>query len=180
MEKNKQPGMSKHAVIIIVLLTAVLIMVVLLLAFPYLAGRKNFTSKEHGYTLVMDTGKTEYKRILLDSETKVTMDRFSIKKDSSCYLSVTEISEETDLDEALEAFESDESYEFTREEGITYGDGNYTARRISYTDRNGTNPLEVYYYYDKEHGIIISLCTDEKNRKELERMLGSIKIIPRE
>ena len=37
MEKNKQPGMSKHAVIVIVLLTAVLIMVVLLLAFPYLA-----------------------------------------------------------------------------------------------------------------------------------------------
>lgn len=173
--------MSKHVIIIGVLLTLVLIMVILLLAFPNMLGRKKFISKEHGYSMIIDTGVTEYNRILLDANSNVTMDRFNIKKSGgSCYLSVTRVADDTDLEEALEAFESDGSYTFSREENVTYGEENYPVKRISYTDENGAEQLQVEYYYDAPHRIIISVCTNDEHRKEIEKMLGTIKIIPRE
>ena len=69
--------MSKHVIIIGVLLVLVLIMVILLLAFPNMLGRKKFISKEHGYSMIINTGVIEYKRILLDANSKVTMDIYA-------------------------------------------------------------------------------------------------------
>lgn len=173
--------MSKHVIIIGVLLVLVLIMVILLLAFPNMLGRKKFISKEHGYSMIINTGVIEYKRILLDANSKVTMDRFNIKKsDGNCYLSVTRVAEDTNLEEALEAFESDGSYTFNREENVTYGEENYPVKRISYTDNEGAEPLQVEYYYDEPHRIIISVCTNNEHRGAIEKMLKTIKIVPRE
>ena len=171
MEKIKQRGMSKHAVLIGVLLTAVLIMVVLILAIPNLEGEKRFVSKEHGYSLVFDTTETD----------NVGMDRFTVKKSGGdCYLSVTDISAEADLEEALEAFESDGSFAFTREDNVTFGEEGYTARRISYKDETGSKPLEVTYYFDETDRILVSVCTDSESKAVLERILNSIRITGRQ
>ena len=181
MEKIKQRGMSKHAVLIGVLLTAVLIMVVLILAIPNLEGEKRFVSKEHGYSLVFDTTDTEYKKVILNTTDNVGMDRFTVKKSGGdCYLSVTDISAEADLEEALEAFESDGSFAFTREDNVTFGEEGYTARRISYKDETGSKPLEVTYYFDETDRILVSVCTDSESKAVLERILNSIRITGRQ
>lgn len=180
MEKKKQPGMSKHIIIIGCLLAAILVMIIVLLAIPYLDGKKRFTSKTYGYSLVMDTGKAEYKRVVLDSSSKVSMDRFDIKKSNGAYfMSVAPIAEGSNLEDDIAAVMKSEtySYEFRREDRAVYGEGNYAAVKISYTDTDGDETREVDYYYDEKHRIIITVCTNEKNRAELEAMLASMRIL---
>ena len=180
MENKKQPGMSKHVIIIGCLLATILILVVVLLAIPYLAGKKRFTSKEHGYSLVVDTRNADYKSVLLDTVSKVRMDRFDIKRTNGAYyMSVAPIAEGSDLEEDIALVMKSEtySYEFRREDNVTYGEGRYPAVKISYTDSDGGETREVDYYYDKENRLIITVCTNEANRAELESMLASIRIL---
>ena len=176
-EETKVSGIPKTRIVMYILLTAVFLMVVVLLAMHYMNTRKHFISKELDYSLEFDAAQLKYEKILLNSSDKIYMDRFGVSgSEDSFYLAVNRIDAATDIDELMEAFESDESYSFTREEGVAFGAGDYKARRISYEDTSGTVPVKVYYYYDAEDSLLFTVCTDEAHRKVLEKALASVRI----
>ena len=126
MAKNSENKMSKTTLAMICTGVAVLIMIIVILAIHYLNPNRNFFSNEFRYSLKYNEDVIAYQNILLDGTNRLTMDRFGIKgQEEKYYLSVSGIDAETDLDEALAAFESDGSYTFTREDSATYGAGNY-------------------------------------------------------
>lgn len=175
MEKNKENKMSKTTLAMICMAVAVLIMVIVILAIHYLNPNKNFYSKQFGYALKFNEEVITYQNILLDGGNRLSMDRFGIKgQEEKYYVSVSGIDDATDLDEALEAFESDGSYAFTREDNAVYGSGNYKARKISYEDQSCTPPVKVEYYYDSDSRIMITICSDEEHWTVLENLLKSI------
>ncbi len=169
----------KNLIIIVILAIAVLIMVVVLLAIPYLRGEKKFVSKEHGYTVIYDSSVLQYERVCLNDADGINMDRFyDIAENGKFYFAVTDISPEVNLEEELRLLEEDENYDFVfvREQNISYGKGGYTAQRISYTDENGTAPVQITYYYDEDNGLMITICTDEKHGSIYDNMLASVTI----
>ena len=86
---------------------------------------------------------------------------------------ISPISEEVDLNEVLEAFQSDGSYAFDTGEA-TIGKGSYKATRISYTDTEGETPVEVTYYYMLDRKILVTVSSDSDHKKELAKMLASL------
>lgn len=175
MAKNIENKMSKTTLAMICTGVAVLIMIIVILAIHYLNPNRNFFSNEFRYSLKYNEDAIAYQSILLDGTNRLTMDRFGIKgQEEKYYLSVSGIDAETDLDEALAAFESDGSYTFTREDSATYGAGNYQARKISYEDLGCTPPVKVEYYYDTGNRLMITLCTDEAHREVLENLLKNL------
>lgn len=177
MAKNSEKKMSKTAIAMLCTGVAVLIMMIVILAIHYLNPNKDFYSKEFRYTLKFSEDVVTYEKILLDGTNKLYMDRFGIKgQEEKYYLSVSGIDDGTDLDEALEAFESDGSYAFNREDNATYGSGSYTARKIYYEDQSCTPPVKVEYYYDMGNRIMITLCSDEEHRAVLEDLLKRLSL----
>ena len=176
-EETKQPGNKSLKIGLYILLTAAFLMVVVLLAMHYMNTRKTFISKEFDYTLEFDSSQLKYEKILLNSSDKVYMDRFGVAgSEDKFYLAVNRIDASTDIDELMEAFESDDSYSFTREEDVAFGAGDYKARRISYEDTSGTVPVKVYYYYDAQDSLLFTVCTDEAHKNVLEKALSSVRI----
>lgn len=170
---------NKTRLIIVILAIAVLMMVVLLLALPNMKGNKKFISKEHGYSLVYDSSVLKYERICLNQADGINMDRFEdVKSGGLYYLAVTDISEDVDLEKEMDILEKNENYSFAfvRESGIPYGKKGYKVRRISYTDRSGSTPLSISYYYDVANGIMITVCTDDAHKSFFEKMLNTIEI----
>ena len=176
-EEVKQPGNKPLKIGLYILLTAAFLMVIVLLAMHYMNTKKTFISKEFDYTLEFDASQLKYEKILLNSGDKVYMDRFGVAgSEDAYYLAVNRIDASTDIEELMEAFESDESYSFTREENVPFGAGGYKAFRISYEDTSGTVPVNVYYYYDAQDSLLFTVCTDEAHRKVLEKALSSVRI----
>lgn len=174
-------GNSKTRIILIALITAAFVMVIVLLGMHYMNTKKRFHNKNLGYTLEFDSAELKYQEIVLNNTDNVRMDRFGVVgSEDLYYLSVSTIDVSTDLDEALEAFESDESYSFTRENDVTFGSGNYHARRISYEDKTGVEPVKVTYYFDSNHGLFFTVCTDEAHRGLLEKALSTVAIEDRD
>lgn len=135
----------------------------------------NFRSERYSYALLYNSTKVKYEEIAVDSQTY--MERFVVSTaKEEYYLSVISIDPEVDLSEALEAFQSDGDYTFDVEEKAACGAGAYEAIKISYTDESGTTPAQVSYYYMEEQGLLITTCTDESHRAEIEKMLNSFTI----
>lgn len=134
-------------------------------------------SKEFGYTVQYDESRYQKDRIQLGSGDAPTyMDRFGFKTNPYMnFLAVSAVSDEADLNEALEAFQSDGSYSFVTEDDVTFGAGKYRAKRIVYTDTEGEVPLEVSYYYVEDRKLFVTVSCDEDHKKELAKMLASLK-----
>ena len=136
------------------------------------AKMRTVHSKEYGYTVTYDESRYEKMRVRLDGETY--MDRYGLKSSAySVFLGISPISEEVDLNEVLEAFQSDGSYAFDTGEA-TIGKGSYKATRISYTDTEGETPVEVTYYYMLDRKILVTVSSDSDHKKELAKMLASL------
>jgi|GEM_PF-3240951 hypothetical protein len=130
-------------------------------------------SKSYGYSVEYD--ETRYQKDLVRLDEKPTyMERIGAKdSEFANFMSISPISEETDLDEVLEAFESE--YRFTVDESVRFGEGGYTAKRISYTDNEGEEPLSVEYYYVIDRKVVVTVSCDSKHKKELAKMLASFR-----
>ncbi len=129
-------------------------------------------SAEYGYTITYDESRFEKARVRLDGDTY--MDRYNAKSSPySNFLGFTPISEEVDLNEVLEAFQSDGSYAFDTGESAI-GKKGYVATRISYTDNEGETPVEVTYYYMIDRKILVTVSCDADHKKELAKMLASL------
>lgn len=138
--------------------------------------RLKFESRTYPYSLVYNATKVKYERLRVD-ERPTFMERFSVKKAAeSYYLSVISVDSEVDIEEALEAFQKDGSYEFHREENVSCGAEGYKATKLSYVDKTGRVPAEISYYYLEKEGLWISTCTDEAHKDLIEAMLKSFTI----
>lgn len=135
-------------------------------------------SKEFGYTVRYDETRYQKDRIQLgNNETTTYMDRVGAKTNPYAnFLAVSSVSDDADVNEALEVFQSDGSYEFVTEENATFGAGNYSAKKIVYTDTEGEEPLEVTYYYMAERKLFVTVSCDKDHKKELAKMLASFKL----
>lgn len=177
MAKMKSKKMSKAVLVAIILAAAAVVMVIMMICIPLLGIDKSYTSKNIGYTLKYNTKELEYENILLDRQNLIYMDRYVIPgSNGQFYLAVNRVAPDTNLDEALDAFESDGSYRFTREDNITYGAEQYPARKISYVEYKGTTEVYVSYYYDEANAILVTICTDEQHREFLEKTLADIRV----
>lgn len=164
------------AFILVALGSVVFLLIVVMLSLQNFGVETTYNSEEHGYTIKFNSNDITYETILLDGKNRIYMDRFLAVKNRECYISVTSIGKDTNLEETLENFQSDGSYSFTIDEQGIYGAGNYPARAISYEDKAGKETLQVTYYYDEAHGIFVTVCTDEKNRKLLSEVLKALTI----
>lgn len=135
-------------------------------------------SKEFGYTVQYDETRYQKDRINLgNTETPTYMDRIGFKSNPYAnFLAVSVVAEDADVNEALEAFQSDGSYSFVTEEDAVFGAGNYRAKKIVYTDNEGEEPLEVTYYYMADRKLFVTVSCDESHKKELAKMLASLKL----
>lgn len=135
-------------------------------------------SKEFGYTVQYDETRYQKDRINLgNTETPTYMDRIGFKSNPYAnFLAVSVVAEDADVNEALEAFQSDGSYSFVTEEDAVFGAGNYRAKKIVYTDNEGEEPLEVTYYYMADRKLFVTVSCDKDHKKELAKMLASLKL----
>ena len=133
-------------------------------------------SKEFGYTIQYDESRYQKDRIQLgNNEAPTYMDRYGAKSNPYAnFLAISEVSDEADVNEALEVFQSDGSYSFITEEDAVFGSGNYRAKKIVYTDTEGEEPVEVSYYYMADRKLFITVSCDKSHKKELARMLASL------
>ena len=135
-------------------------------------------SKEFGYSVKYDETRYQKDRINLGSiEAPTYMDRIGFKSNPYAnFLAVSIVAEDADVNEALEAFQSDGSYSFVTEEDAVFGAGNYRAKKIVYTDNEGEEPLEVTYYYLADRKLFVTVSCDESHKKELAKMLASLEL----
>lgn len=135
-------------------------------------------SQEFGYTIQYDESRYQKDRIRLgNNEDPTYMDRYGAKSNPYAnFLAVSAVSDEADVNEVLEVFQSDGSYSFITEEDAVFGSGKYRAKKIVYTDTEGDEPLEVTYYYMADRKLFITVSCDKSHKKELARMLASLEL----
>ncbi len=160
-------GMAAFAVILILFILGL---------WQFQDRMTKFRSRNYPYSLTYNETKVKYELLRVD-ERPTFMERFSVKNAAeSYYLSVISVDAEVDIEDALEAFQKDGSYEFHREENVTCGSEGYTATRLSYVDKTGREPAEINYYYLKKEGLWVSTCSDEAHKELIEEMLKSFTI----
>lgn len=135
---------------------------------------RKMQAERFGYVIEYDETRFDFETIRLD-ERPTYMERLALKNSPySNYIGVSGIDAEVDLEEVLSTFQSDGSYAFDVQDNATVGSGGYPARKISYTDTEGEEPLQVDYYYLADRGILITVAYDKDHKKELAKVLASL------
>ena len=154
---------------------AVLVLFLLVLD-AYGTKLKRIASDRFGYEVAFDETRYSFETVRLD-ERPTYMERVVFTKSPySNYFGVSGIDSTADLDEILEAFQSDESYRFDVDDNVTFGSGSYRARKISYTDTSGDESVRVDYYYMADRGLLVTVAYDKDHEKELGKILDSFKV----
>ncbi len=157
-------------------LTAVLAVLVLFLFVLDAYGNKQrkVRSTRFHYVIAYDESRYDFETVQLD-ERPTYMERvFLTGSPYNNYVSVSGIDAETDLEELLAAFQSDGSYQFDDKADVTFGNGVYHARKVSYTDRSGDTPVQVEYYFLTDRGLLITAAYDWEHTEEIGEILQSI------
>ncbi|MDO4318456.1 MAG: hypothetical protein Q4C48_09655 [Lachnospiraceae bacterium] len=176
-EQQPKRKLSVTTKIILGMAAAAVILILFILGLQtYQDKWQTFRSKLYPYSLEYNSTRVNYETVLVDNQ-PTYMERFLVSDAAEdYYLSVISIDPEVDLDEALEAFQSEGDYTFTVDENAVCGAGKYAATKISYTDDSGTTAAEISYYYMPEHGMLVTTCTDEAHREMIGKMLDSFTV----
>ncbi len=176
-EKQPKRKLSVTTKIILGMAAASVILILFILGLQtYQDKWKRFQSKLYPYSIEYNSTRVKYETVLVDNQ-PTYMERFLVSgADEEYYLSVISIDPEVDLEEALEAFQSEGDYSFTVDDKAVCGVGDYAAKKISYTDKSGKTAAEISYYYMPEQGLLVTTCTDEAHRDTIEKMLASFTV----
>ncbi len=180
MDKKEKSRWSTNKIIIVTLSCVCVLMVFVLLFMGEVIGRnQKLNSSIYPYSMVYYTGDYEFQRIKLGMSdgNETFMERYVAKDVSEeIYISFLYADPDESMEDALEAFQKDGDYTFEVTENVTFGSGDYRATLISYTDKTGIVPVEVKYYYMPERELMITTCTDQAHRADIEKMLKSVEL----
>ncbi len=178
IRKKNEPekeGSRKNPIVITMIAVIVVLAIVLgAILLDTFVLKKRYTSPRYGYSIQYDKDNYEIREEKLDE--KPTYMEFCVASgdEYANFFAVSPVSSEEEVNNTLEAFQSDGSYSFSEVEA-TFGKGDYRARKISYTDTTGEIEVSVDYYYVVDRQLLITVSCDAAHRKDLEKVLNSFR-----
>lgn len=152
---------------------AVLVLFLLVLD-AYGTKERRVRSNRFGYLITYDETRYDFETVRLD-ERPTYMERVFFKNSPyGNYVSVSGVDASADIDEIITTFQADGSYKFEEQTDATFGVGNYSARKFSYTDTSGDTAVRVDYYFMPERGLLVTAAYDASHKKELAKILASL------